>query len=58
MDYYEEAQAGYLYENYSNYILDNHQGDRAISNGSDLILAMEAGYLLDEFIEYYLAGGL
>lgn len=39
-------------DEYAEYIMENSKGDRIIANGDDLLLAMEAGYLFDEFVAY------
>lgn len=36
---------------YAVYIMDNCGGDRVICNGDTLIVAMEEGYLFDEFVD-------
>jgi len=37
-------------EQYGEYIMNNCAGDRVISNGNDLLKAIEEGYLYAEFI--------
>ena len=37
-------------EQYGEYIMKNCAGDRVISNGNDLLKAVEEGYLYEEFI--------
>lgn len=44
---------GKLDEMYSEYIMEHCRGDRLICNGDTLITAMEDGYLLDDFREYW-----
>lgn len=38
-------------EEYADYIMDHCGGDRIICNGHTLLLAMESGYLFDQFCE-------
>jgi len=38
-----------LEDQYADYIMEHAPGDRIICNGDTLILAMEDGYLLEEF---------
>ncbi len=37
-------------DDYSDYIMNNANGDRCICNGDTLLQAMEEGYLFDEFL--------
>jgi len=37
---------------YAEFIMERAPGDRVICNGDSLILAMEAGYMQDEFLDY------
>lgn len=39
-------------EEYAEYIMEHAGGDRLICNGDTLTVAMEEGYLWDDFIEY------
>lgn len=39
-------------EEYAEYIMEHSAGDRLICNGDMLTVAMEDGYLWDDFIEY------
>ena len=39
-------------EEYAEYIMEHAAGDRLICNGDTLTIAMEDGYLFDDFIEY------
>jgi len=41
---------GLLDDEYAAYIMKHCGGERPICNGNDLILAMEAHYLLDSFL--------
>lgn len=36
---------------YAEYIMEHAGGDRVICNGDTLTVAMEAGYLFDDFLE-------
>ena len=36
---------------YAEFIMDRCAGDRMICNGDQLLLAMEDGYIYDEFLE-------
>ena len=47
----EELEALTYSEEYSNYIMENCHGDRVICNGNTLIMAMEEGYLWDDFLD-------
>lgn len=40
---------------YCEYIMDNCGGDRIICNGDTLIVAMEDGYLAEDFIDHMLS---
>ena len=40
---------------YATYIMENSKGDLAIGNGDSLLEAMEAGYMMDEFIDFLCA---
>lgn len=40
-----------LYEEYSEFIMNNCHGERLIGNGDQLIRAMEDGYLYEAFRE-------
>lgn len=42
---------GLLDDEYAAYIMNHCGGERQICNGDDLILAMEAHYLLDSFLQ-------
>ncbi len=42
-------------EQYAEYIMDHSRGERVICNGATLLEAMEAGYMVDEFIDYLCA---
>lgn len=44
-------EVGDLDNEYAEYIMDNHHGERVICNGDTLIEAMESFFLLDEFKE-------
>ena len=46
MDIEHEAQFGCLNNNYCNFIMDN----MTINNGDDLVMAVERGDLLKEFV--------
>lgn len=50
---YTEAELDELSysDEYAEYIMNNCSGDRVICDGDTLILAMEDGYLFDEFID-------
>ncbi len=38
-------------DDYASYIMENSGGDRVICNGDTLLVAMEDGYLFDDFLE-------
>ena len=40
-----------LQDKHMEYIMENCHGDRVICNGDDLIVAVEAGYLYEDFRE-------
>ena len=37
-------------DEYAQYIMNNYDGSRTIVNGDTLLVAMEDGYLFDEFL--------
>lgn len=39
-------------EAYATFIMENATDDRIICNGDSLVLAMEARYMADEFLDY------
>jgi hypothetical protein len=36
---------------YAEYVMENSKGERTICNGNTLTIAMEEGYLFEEFVE-------
>lgn len=57
---YEEFDDKYnddfeLQDKHMEYIMENCHGDRIICNGDDLIIAMESGYLYEDFREDYIS---
>ena len=38
-------------DGYVDYIMENSKGDRVICNGDTLTIAMEDGYLFDDFLD-------
>lgn len=56
---YERFDAAYdadysLQDKHMEYIMENCHGERVICNGDDLIVAVEDGYLYEEFRENYI----
>ena len=49
----ERFENGDLDDQYAEYIMEHSAGDRLICNGDMLIMAMEDGYLADDFLDYY-----
>ena len=47
-----KVTAGDYDSEYAEFIMDNCGGDRIICNGHALIVAMESGYLFDEFVDF------
>lgn len=50
----KKFDAGELDDEYATYIMEHAVGDRIICNGHTLIIAMEDGYLAEEFKEQFL----
>lgn len=40
---------------YADYIMKNADGERVICNGDTLLVAMEEGFLADEFFDFLMA---
>ena len=40
---------------YAEFIMEHSKGDRVVCNGDSLLEAMEAGYMIDEFIDFLCA---
>lgn len=47
----QKFEAGLLDDQYAEYIMTHCAGDRLICNGDMLLLAMEDGYLADDFLK-------
>ena len=42
-------------EQYAQFIMEHSKGERVICSGDTLLEAMEAGYMIDEFIDFMCA---
>ena len=52
-DQFEEAMDnGDLDEQYAEFIMENSRGDRIISNGNSLVIAIENGYMYEQFRDF------
>lgn len=38
-------------DEYAHFVMDNSTGDRCITNGNALLIAMEDGYMFEEFLK-------
>ncbi len=48
----QEVESGKYDDQYADYIMEHSSGDRLICDGDTLIVAMEDGYLFDDFVEH------
>ena len=46
--------SGTIQDWHMTYIMQNFHGDRIIGNGDDLVVALEEGYLYEDFREAYI----